>query len=86
MEYRQIEARKPWSDQPRVSRDVGGHDQYKDRFTPAIAELREALADGRYHRRSIAEAIARKHRLPVRALCDRAGVYHTQTEFIWIGA
>lgn len=88
MQYRQIEAKAPWTDVPRKDGDIPkGHDNYVSKYDAAILELHDALKDGQRHHREVAEKIVEKHEIhSVQALCDRAGVYVFYTDVIWVGA
>lgn len=82
-----IEGRRPWVDAPRQFR--GGpesHDTNFARYQVAIIELRSALADGKWHARSIAVDIAKRHAVRTQVLCDRAGVYLNKEYAVWPNA
>jgi hypothetical protein len=86
---RYMAGERPWKDS-RVSRpevDTRKFDHYgEERYDAAIAELREALVDGRWHEKAIARDIAKRHKCGLVSLCDRAGVYFDGEEIIWPGA
>jgi hypothetical protein len=88
---RDLACRAPWHDQPRAraskADNSGKYDRYGEgRYGAAIPELRESLADGRWHPKSIAREIARRHKCGLVSLCDRAGVYFEGEECIWVNA